>query len=72
MVKMRTVITTEDGAELKRLYADLVVATRKASAVLRAAGMESQAFLKADKEVGIIVRRIKEIRGIAGKHWMAI
>jgi len=35
-------------------------------------GMTSAAFLKADREVTRIIKRIKEIRGLAGKHWMAL
>lgn len=68
MVKPRTVISPEEGAELKRLYAELALAAKKANAVLRASGMTSQSFLEADRAMGKIVRRIKEIRGTTGKH----
>jgi hypothetical protein len=34
--------------------------------------MTSAAFLRADREVTRIIKRIKEIRGLAGKHWMAL
>ena len=59
-------------AELKRLYADLAHASRRATAFLRTSGMTSAAFLRADREVTRIVKRIKEIRGLTGKHWMAL
>jgi hypothetical protein len=62
----------EEDAELKRLYADLAHASRRATANLRVSGMTSAAFLRADREVTRIVKRIKEIRGLAGKHWMAL
>jgi hypothetical protein len=35
-------------------------------------GMTSAAFLRADREVTRIVKQIKEIRGLTGKHWMAL
>jgi hypothetical protein len=35
-------------------------------------GMTSADFLRADREVTRIVKRIKEICGLADKHWMAL
>lgn len=67
-----TLLSLDEGAELKRLYADLSHASRRATAILRTSGMTSAAFLKADREVTRIIKRIKEIRGLAGKHWMAL
>ena len=72
MVKQPTILSPEEGADLKRLYADLAHASRRATAFLRASGMDSAEFLRADREVTRIVKRIKEIRGVADKHWMAI
>jgi hypothetical protein len=72
MAKARAVITPEEGAELKRLYATLPVASRKAKVALLRGGMTSESFRKADQEVSGIVRRIKEILGLTGKHWMEI
>jgi len=72
MVKQPTLLSPEEGADLKRLYADLAHASRRATAFLRASGMDSVEFLRADREVTRIVKRIKEIRGVADKHWMAI
>jgi hypothetical protein len=43
-----------------------------ATAFLRTSGMTSAAFLRADREVTRIVKRIKEVRGLTGKHWMAL
>jgi hypothetical protein len=34
--------------------------------------LTSAAFLRADREVTRIVKRIKEVRGLTGKHWMAL
>ena len=67
-----TLLGPEEDVELKRLYADLAHASRRATAFLRASGMDSAEFLRADREVTRIVKRIKEIRGLADKHWMAL
>jgi hypothetical protein len=72
MGKQPTLLSVEEGAELKRLYADLAHASRRATAILRTSGMTSAAFLTADREVTRIIKRIKEIRGLAGKHWMTL
>jgi hypothetical protein len=72
MDKQPTLLSPEGDAELKRLYADLAHASRRATAFLRTSGMTSPAFLRADREVTRIVKQIKEIRGLTGKHWMAL
>jgi hypothetical protein len=72
MAKPLSVIGPKEAAELKCLYKDLSVATTKINIVLQTSGMESQAFAEADRKVGAIVRRIKEIHGVASKHWTAI
>ena len=72
MVKQPTLLSPEEGTDLKRLYADLAHASRRATTFLRASGMDSAEFLRADREVMRIVKRIKEIRGVADKHWMAL
>ena len=59
-----TLLSPEGDAELKRLYADLAHASRRATAFLRTSGVTSAAFLRADREVTRIVKRIKEIRGL--------
>jgi hypothetical protein len=71
MDKQPSLLSPEGDAELKRLYADLAHASR-ATAFLRTSGMTSAAFLRANREVTRIVKRIKEIRGLTGKHWMAL
>ena len=72
MGKQPTLLSPEEGAELKRAYADLAHASRRATAILRMSGMDSAEFLRADREVTRIVKRIKEIRGLADKHWMVL
>ena len=62
-----TLLSPEGEAELKRLYADLAHASRRATAFLRTSGMTSAVFLRADRDVTRIVKRIKEIRGLTGK-----
>ena len=66
-----TLLSPEGDAELKRLT-DLAHASRRATAFLRTSGMTSTAFLRADREVTRIVKRIKEVRGLTGKHRMAL
>jgi hypothetical protein len=66
------IISPEEGVELKRLYSELEVATRTVNVVFMSKGMESEAFFKADQELGAIIRRIKEIYSLVGKHWMEI
>jgi hypothetical protein len=66
----KTVITSEEGAELERLKSAYQAATLRASNAIRAKGMDSDEFLKADAEAGRIVERIKEILGTTG-NWMA-
>jgi len=72
MSKHPVLLSPEEDAELKRLYADLAHASRRATVNLRMSGMTSEAFLRADREITRIAKRIKEIRGLAGKHWMAL
>ena len=72
MSKHPVLLSPEEDAELKRLYADLAHASRRGTVNLRMSGMTSEAFLRADREITRIAKRIKEIRGLAGKHWMAL
>jgi hypothetical protein len=51
MDKQPTLLSPDGDAELKRLYADLAHASRRATAFLRTSGMTSPAFLRADREV---------------------
>jgi hypothetical protein len=67
----KTVVTPEEGAELQRLYREHAAATETAVAVLAARGMDSPEFAEADKAAGVIWRRMREILGDAGKHWMS-
>jgi hypothetical protein len=56
------------ASALRRHYAELVVAVNKANTVLRASGTTSQKFLEADRSVGKIARRIKQIRDATDKR----
>ena len=74
----RSVISPEEGAELKRLYADLPEAYKRAAAALRTdppghvlEGEALKRFMAEEAKVAAIVRRIKEIQGTTGEHWMA-
>ena len=72
MSNSRIALSHEQRAELKRLYAELAIAARKANTILMMAGIDSEIFLKADGEVTRLIRRIKEVHGVSGKHWMAV
>jgi hypothetical protein len=67
----KTVLSPEDGAELQRLYQEHAATNQKTAAVLASKGMDSPEFAEADKAAGAIGRRIREILGNAGKHWMS-
>jgi hypothetical protein len=49
----RNVISHEEGAELKRLYADFAAASERARVILATEGMESPRFFEADKATGL-------------------
>ncbi len=67
----RKIISPEEGAELKRLYAAHETAAAHAGAVLRQKGMDSPEFLEADRASGALWRRIREILGEDGQPWNA-
>jgi hypothetical protein len=60
---VRTVISPEEGAELKRLYADYAISVNRAAVILASRGMDSPEFADADKASGVLWRRIREILG---------
>ena len=65
---MVKIISPELGIELKRLYADLPAAYKRAAEALRTHGepLEGELlrrFLEEDAKVAAIVKRIKEIQG---------
>lgn len=64
-------MTPEQGAERAGLYEDLEIARRLTLAVVATEGMDSAAYLAADAREAAILRRIQEIEGTTGKHWMA-
>jgi hypothetical protein len=65
---MVKIISPELGAELRRLYAELLLANERAAEALRTNGepLEGEAykrFMDEEDKVTAIVRRIKEIQG---------
>jgi hypothetical protein len=60
----------EQAEEYKRLYAEYAAAMVNAAAVLRAKGMDSDDFREADAAAGKLWVRLRELQGMAGKHWM--
>ena len=65
----KTTITPEDSADLQQLQSDLELAHREGAAALLTQNMQRLQAIEAKQAA--IVRRIKEIQGTAGKHWMA-
>lgn len=65
------VATEEGGGDLPGLYEEHERRTARASQVLRQKGMEFAEFQKADAAANETWRRIREILGLAGKHWSA-
>jgi hypothetical protein len=58
-----THLSPKGDAELKRLRVAYVIAVKAVIATLRAKGMESESFLEANRGLGMIRQRIKEISG---------
>jgi hypothetical protein len=71
MDNSRKTLTPEEEAELKRLRFQYAAATKRALRAIMGEGMSSRAFREADEEAGLAARRIKQILGTPGKHWMA-
>ena len=72
----KSTITVEEGAELKRLYAELPKAYERAGAALMGHdGPDREAararLMEAAAEARRIARRIKEILGTTGQPWNA-
>jgi hypothetical protein len=65
------VITSEDGERLKRLYREHATAKEAEKAALQQFGMESREFAQADAKTNELWRRIRELDGTVGRHWMA-
>ena len=76
----KTFISSEEAAELRRLYTELPVASQRAAATLRTEGqpLEGDALkrlLAEEARVRDIVRRIRQILGttgelMPGQNWM--
>jgi hypothetical protein len=65
------ILVGEEAAEYQRLYADYAAAMAYAAGVLKSKGMDSEDFRQADAAAGELWVRLRELRGITGKHWMA-
>lgn len=72
---MKSVISPEEGEELKQLYKDLETAHQNAVKALSVASKTPDGelkFIQAERTEAKIMNRIKEILGISGQHWMAL
>lgn len=65
----KSTITPEEAAELKVVQQAYLDAHRRAADAIRTEGMDSEAFFKADAEMGAAVKRWREILGLPN-HWM--
>ena len=68
---MRTDISPEKSAELKRLYVEFASSVKRTAVILTSNGMDSPEFAEADKASGVLWKRIREILGDTGKPWRA-
>jgi hypothetical protein len=71
MAKPRSIIRSEEGAELQRLRKEYLAASARAAAVIGAVGMSSAVFALEEAKVAAIVRQIKKILGTTGQPWNA-
>jgi hypothetical protein len=69
MGKPYVTISPEQNAELQRVLVEYTAATQRAASAL--AGGDLEGFAEEDGRAAVIVRRIKEIQGTAGKSWNA-
>lgn len=67
----KSILAGEEAEEFKRLYEEYPKAAQRAAEVLKEYGMESAEFRVADGLVGELWTRLRELQGMAGKHWMA-
>lgn len=75
----KSLITPEEGAELERLYKELPAAQADVLAAIRTKPPSYQyddegqrKLMAAQERESAIIRRIKEILGVAGKPWQAL
>lgn len=63
--------TDEAAAEYRRLYTECAAAIAHANALLQAEGLNSKAFLKADRNAASLWQRLREIRELAAERRLA-
>ncbi len=63
--------SAEAAAEFRRLYGECTAAIAYANAVLQTDGLESESFIKADRIAMALWQRLREVQGLAIKHWLA-
>jgi hypothetical protein len=71
----RSFISLEEAEELQRLYAEMRTASKRAADALQTQGaplegMPLQRYRDEEAKVAAIWRRIREIYGTEGQHWM--
>jgi len=64
-------LTPEDVAELNHLMPQYHAAMRHELAVAQTHGLESPEFREAHEKAGRLHRKIRELYGTTGEHWMA-
>jgi hypothetical protein len=63
--------TNEAAAEFRRLYAECAAAMGSANAALQSEGIDSESFLKADRNAVALCQRLREVQRLAVKRWLA-
>jgi hypothetical protein len=66
---MKATIDHQEAAELQQLFKDYLETASRALAAL--SPYDEATFVAVEAEQAAIVRRIKEIQGTTGQHWMA-
>ena len=63
--------TDEAAAEFRRCYTQFAAAIAQANALLQSEGAESESFRQADRNATAVWQRLREIRELAAKRWLA-
>jgi hypothetical protein len=65
------ILSPEEGEELNRLSREHEASVLRTRGILARHGMTSPEFAEADRADGARYKRIRELQGMSGKHWMA-
>jgi hypothetical protein len=66
----RAILTPEEAVKLRSLWRQYKAALDRSLEAAETEGMESAAFKEAHDESGEARRKIRELLGTTGQHWM--